>query len=98
MVETAGDSDRIVEARNDDERADGVGEVVEEHAHTFVGICGAVNGEENHANFKERRGLAEKTRREWPIPLNDQNDSRYDKQQDVTADHQNRQPPADFLS
>ena len=68
-----------MEARNDDERADRVGQIVEEDTHPVVGIRRAVDREENHGNFKKRGGLAEETWRERPVPLNNQNDRGHDK-------------------
>src|SRR6266481_5877058 len=97
VVEAARDGNRVVEAGNDDERADGVGQVVEEKADVLVGVSGAVDREENQGNLKKCSGLAEKTWRERPITLNNQDDGGHNQQQNIAADHQNRDPPADFL-
>src|SRR5215472_7033143 len=97
MVEAARDGNGVMEAGNDDERADGVTEIMREGGNARVRISSAEQGEEDQGDFEKRGGLAEQARRKWPVALDDENNRGDDEQENVAADDQNREPPSDLF-
>src|SRR5580692_204718 len=90
-------TERIMKGRKDAEKSHAINEQMNDLPEMKVRVCRGKDNGENQYDLKGSRELAENAGRKRPIPRDEQYHHGHDKNQDVAAEDDNREPPRDLF-